>query len=355
MKVQIFGDISLDGLYCDPQQHSLVKSNMEFISKKIGMADLRIGGWESPLWGDGFVNNLKYPRLATSLDAASSIIPLDINLVILANNHIYDNGLAGYRNTVDFFERNSIDYIGANEDDQLVNKNFIFEKNGISIGILAYVGHETNPNLPADCPVYLNFIEYDRIISEIKELKNKVDRVLLLLHWGSVELVRTPNVSQRQMARSFVDAGADIIVGSHVHTLQGWEKWNDGFICYSIGNFIFSPYLVLPGRIDSLRPVDTRRIGIPEFDIQKDNITLRWHYFTKGPYDLLLQEDKDANVECFHKKLNKVFRKSDKELNTAYRYEKIKSLFRSFVSKNGGIIKAIFSIRIKQFKLLRKI
>ncbi len=355
MKVQIFGDISLDGLYCDPQQHSLLSSNMEFISKKIGTADLRIGGWESPLWGNGAINSLKYPRLTTSIEAASSIMPLNFNLAILANNHIYDNGLAGYRNTVDFFERNSIDYIGANDDALLVNKNFIFEKNGISIGILAYVGHETNPNLPDDCPVYLNFIEYDRVISEIRELKKKVDRVLLLLHWGRVELVRIPDAAQRQMARAFIDEGADIIVGSHVHTLQGWEKWNNGIICYSIGNFIFSPHLVLPGRIDSLRPLDTRRIGIPEFDIQKDSITLRWHYLKKGSYDLLLQEDKDGSVEYFHKRLNRVLLKSDRGLNTSYQFERTKSLLRSFVSKNGGVIKAILSIRIKQFKLLRKI
>lgn len=355
MKIQIFGDISLDGLYCDPQQHDVVSSNMEYVSNKIGEADLRIVNWESPLWGDGVINNLKYPRLTTSKDAASSIMPLNFNLANLANNHIYDNGLTGYHNTLDFFKKKSIDFIGASEDELDARKHFIFEKDGLLLGVLSYVGLETNPMLPKDCPVFLNYIEYERIISEIKELKPKVDKILLLLHWGSVELVRVPNVMQRKNARDFIEAGADIIVGSHVHTLQGWEKWKNGVICYSIGNFIFSPHLVLPGRIDSLRPIDTRRIGIPEFNIQKDCITLKWHYFKRDKYDLLLTDDVERKVEIFHKRLNKNFMKSDKKFEKAYKFEKRVSVLRSFVSKNGGIIKALLSIRLKQFILLRKI
>jgi len=72
--IQLFGDLSLDGLYCDPQHHAAVAENMREIANRLGPCDLRVANWESPLWGDGGVNPLRSPRLATTEAAARCVL-----------------------------------------------------------------------------------------------------------------------------------------------------------------------------------------------------------------------------------------------------------------------------------------
>jgi poly-gamma-glutamate synthesis protein (capsule biosynthesis protein) len=58
------------------------------------------------------------------------------------------------------------------------------------------------------------------------------------LHFG-IEYTDAPQPSQQQLARAAIDAGALLVLGHHPHTLQGWERYGDGLIVYSLGNFVF--------------------------------------------------------------------------------------------------------------------
>ena len=68
--LQFVGDISLNGLFCDPQYQLELSKNMKKLANELGDSDSRVGNWESPLWGDGGVNMLKEPRLCTTENAA---------------------------------------------------------------------------------------------------------------------------------------------------------------------------------------------------------------------------------------------------------------------------------------------
>ena len=354
LNVEFLGDLSLDGLYNDPQHFFGLSENMQWISKLNSDVDYRVINWESQLWGDGQVNELKYPRLCATKAAAESILPLNIDLALIANNHVFDNQLKGFNNTIDFFNNNNISYIGATIEQVDFNKPHILSKNGIKIGFINNVGLETNPNLPKDCPVLLNVINEEVLLSQTSILKKDVDHVVVNLHWGDTEYVRSPNVKQRSLARKLIDNGASAVVGHHVHCLQGYEEYNDGLICYSLGNFIFSPQLVVPGKIDSYRMTDNNMAALLKISFTKTNFTYDWKYLIKEKNDMYLKSD-DGRAKKMHLKTNKYLSYSDSNLNRKYKLEILISPIRNFIDKNGGIIKAVFSVKVKQLYILKKI
>jgi len=329
---------------------------MQYIDNFLKPSDYRIANWESMIWGNDEVNKLKTPRLCTTKQAAISILPLKIDLALLANNHVFDNGLSGFKNTVEFFEENNIKHVGASCSTRDIEPH-LFNVNGISFAIFNFVGHETNPHLPEACPVYLNFFDYNNtevIHNQIKKHISNVDHVIVALHWGEHELSRYPQERQRKFARDLIDISqVSLVVGHHVHCLQGYESFKNGFIAYSLGNFIFGPQLTLPGKIDSYRTSDTKKIGVLEITFSKTKIEKnKWHYFTQDRDGLILQIDKSRKIEKYHQKLCTALQK--KSIDKVYKIEQKVKNIRNAVSKNNGIVATLLNFKFRHLKALLK-
>ncbi|HUU41247.1 MAG TPA: CapA family protein, partial [Desulfatiglandales bacterium] len=233
--LQFLGDISLNGSFCDPSCQRVLTRDVNELAGRLGRCHLRIGNWESPLWGDGGVNVMKQPRLFTTEDAAKSILSLGLDVALLANNHIYDCLEKGFENTLQFLDSNGIHYLGAGINKTKASEPLVLTQNGWRFGLLNYVGLETNPSIPAGAGVFLNIIKEERLLAEVASLATQVDIVVLNLHWG-MELVKYPSLEQRRLARRAIEAGARIVACHHSHCLQGHESWRDGHIFYSLGN-----------------------------------------------------------------------------------------------------------------------
>ena len=117
----------------------------------------------------------------------------------------------------------------------------IIEVNGAKIAFLGanrvmptmdWYATETRPGLAAT-------YKPNKVISEIEKIRNKVDYIFVFAHWG-VERKELPEDYQRDMARKYIDAGADGVIASHPHIMQGFEIYKDKPIAYSLGNFIFT-------------------------------------------------------------------------------------------------------------------
>ena len=85
------------------------------------------------------------------------------------------------------------------------------------------------------------FTAYDQapLLNEISDLSSQCDYTVVYLHWG-IEKDEYPQEYQRKLAYACIDAGADLVVGSHPHVLQGFETYKGKLIAYSLGNFLFS-------------------------------------------------------------------------------------------------------------------
>jgi len=355
--LQFVGDISLNGLFCEPQYHADLTKNMEELSEGLGKADLRIGNWESPIWGDGGVNLQKEPRLCTTVDAAKCILPLVLDVALLANNHIYDCLEKGFENTVRFFEKNGINYLGAGTREVESGKPLIITRKGRKVGLLNYAGPETNPSIPAGAGVFLNVIDENCLFAEVADLAAQVDIAVLNLHWGT-ELVRYPSIEQRRLARCAVEAGAKVVACHHSHCLQGYERWGNGCIFYSLGNFLFGN-----NGIDESRqwPELSRRTAVATCGVSKakveqcyltylyqDGLALRWDntYSRKKQQNHLNQCLKLPDGKYKHLWRREVF----------WQWAVIEPL--RFISTSGGLIKALARLRWKHvvavFNILTK-
>jgi len=237
--ISFLGDISLNDKYNELYLNG--DKPFDNIKQILFNSDLVVGNLECLAKGDNGENLLKKPRLKTNLDTLNYLKDLNLGLVSLAHNHVFDNLIDGYEKTIDFLDKNNILHLGSGLSETIAKKPIIIEINNIKFCFLNYVTHDTNPSLPDDAGIFLNWFNENNICNEIRQYKNQVDYIILLLHWGGiVEGGYYPGFNQPSVARKFINAGADLIVGTHSHTLQPYEIYNGKYIFYSLGNFCFA-------------------------------------------------------------------------------------------------------------------
>jgi poly-gamma-glutamate synthesis protein (capsule biosynthesis protein) len=151
----------------------------------------------------------------------------------LANNHMLDCGPEGLQDTIEILRLSEIGYTGV------VHLSYPQEPYWIKLncGKLAMLSYTIGGKNISNGGI--SRIDKTQIIKDIAKAKQDgATWVVVGLHWG-LEYTSFPSPNQQGMARAFVDAGADVILGSHPHTLQGIERYKNGIICYSLGNFNF--------------------------------------------------------------------------------------------------------------------
>jgi poly-gamma-glutamate synthesis protein (capsule biosynthesis protein) len=162
-----------------------------------------------------------------------------IELVNLANNHVYDYGDEGLFDTISYLDSIGVRHIGAGRTASEARKPLIVNLRGHRVGFLGYYGGGEAPvagrSTAGVAPRNLDVIHHD-----LERLRgtDSVDFAVVILHWGT-EKAEEPDSGQQLFARNIVDAGADLVVGHHPHVLQGIEKYHNGVIAYSLGNFVF--------------------------------------------------------------------------------------------------------------------
>lgn len=157
-----------------------------------------------------------------------------VTVVNLANNHSLQHGKEPFIETLELLKDYGIQYCGVSEETHLHAVPAIIEQKNIKIGIL---GYSLRPRQYfKEPPLYTEGIEAN-IISDLHNLKEKVDCIITSFHWGD-EFIQEPALQEIELARKCIDCGADLIIGHHPHVLRGIEKYRHGYIAYSLGNFI---------------------------------------------------------------------------------------------------------------------
>lgn len=344
--LQLVGDIVLNGRFCDPMYHEPMRENLSQLADDMGRCDLRIGNFEAPLWGGGGVNRLKSPRICTTAEAAKCILPLGLDVALLANNHVYDCLEKGFENTISFLRENNIRHVGAGQDPDQAAQPLIVGRKDLRIAILNYVCSDTHPNIPADAGVFLNMFDEERVLCEVGELSKEVDIVLLCLHCGAVEFMRLPTVGQRSFARRAVEAGATIVACEHAHCLQPNEGWKGGHIFYGLGNLIFGD---AGGRA---LPEAASRTAVATVVLSRDGIErVRLKYLCWQ--NLKLKWDKRKSRQRMQARLNRRIRLRESVYRVVYGwelfYQQVIISYLRFLKRSGGLIPSLFKIRKRHF------
>jgi poly-gamma-glutamate synthesis protein (capsule biosynthesis protein) len=82
------------------------------------------------------------------------------------------------------------------------------------------------------------WLDPPQVLADIRFARPLADLIIVCPHWG-VEYALKPTPDQVELAHQMIDAGADLVVGSHPHVVQPLETYHDRWIAYSLGNFVF--------------------------------------------------------------------------------------------------------------------
>lgn len=165
---------------------------------------------------------------------------IGVDLVTLANNHSLDFGTDAMLDTCSALDRAGILHVGAGADSEAARKPAIVDVNGVRVGFIgaSRVIPVASWTAGAGSPGLLTAYDPSLLVQTIEETRPLCDYLVVLIHWG-VEREEMPVDHQKSLGRQCIDAGADLVVGSHPHVLQGIEYYSGKPIVYSLGNFIF--------------------------------------------------------------------------------------------------------------------
>lgn len=176
------------------------------------------------------------PNLKAPYETAQVIKQIGIDCVGLSNNHVFDYGKEGIRDTLKALKINDIDYTGFGDNYEDSRKNYIIEKNGEKIALIAVCEHEYSyalENRMGSRP----YDEYDTI-EDIRKAKENCDRVIVFYHGGK-EFCKYPSPRLHKLCRAMIRNGADVVLCQHSHCIGCYENYEGGHILYGQGNFHF--------------------------------------------------------------------------------------------------------------------
>jgi len=148
--------------------------------------------------------------------------------------------MPGLKATINILDKLEIYHTGAGWLPEHIEPVIINNGNN-KIGFLSYVDQSTNTKTENFPELYINYFSVNKVKANIENIKNKVDIIILSIHWG-VDYSHYPTSEQVSIARDLIDAGADIIMGHHPHTLQPYENYKKGTIFYSLGGLAFGDF-----------------------------------------------------------------------------------------------------------------
>ena len=166
---------------------------------------------------------------------------LGVDIVTLANNHMLDFGRGPLTETLNTLDQAGIAHVGAGENIDEAKALKTFEMDGRTIGFLgaSRVIPEHSWNASSGSSGLFTTYDAAALVEQIQKAEESCDFTVVYVHWG-IEKNTQPEEYQKTLARQYIDAGADAVIGAHPHVLQGIEFYQGKPIFYSLGNFIFS-------------------------------------------------------------------------------------------------------------------
>lgn len=174
----------------------------------------------------------------TAKRAVDGLVYSGIQTVSVANNHADNAGVEAFVDMLHTLKAHNIAYCGGGNNLAEARQPAIQTVKGVRVALLAY--NEVPPGGPYAGPGSAGIAPVDvaTLPQDIAAARKQADLVIPFFHWG-IEYTKDPTSHQQQVARTAIDAGADMVLGSHPHWIQAMETYKGRLIIYCLGNFIF--------------------------------------------------------------------------------------------------------------------
>ena len=237
------GDVMFGGMIA-PQLEAGASELLDGVAPLLRRADLAVVNLETAITARGTPEPKQYNFRAPS-SGLSALRSAGVDVASLANNHGMDYGPVGLRDTLRASRRQRLPLIGAGVDAAAAYRPMSATINGRRIAVLAatqvmdsallgsWPALETRPGLAS-----AKWEHEQRLLAEVRDAARRADIVVVYLHWG-VERASCPTAVQQDLALRLARAGADVIVGTHAHRLQGAGMLGKSLVAYGLGNFVF--------------------------------------------------------------------------------------------------------------------
>ncbi len=190
------------------------------------------------------------PVLYNHASLLEAISCFNQKIACLSNNHLLD--LPGsFDDTIHHLKENNIAFTGAGKSFDAAHEPATMQEDGRTVFVfnecwefLLY--HQKNPTNG----VFLSELNFKKLIERVSIYKknNPNACIVVYLHW-SLDLETLPYPMYRKFAKRIIDAGAEVVAGSHSHCPQGGEKYKDGYIVYGLGNFFLPNHVFANGNL----------------------------------------------------------------------------------------------------------
>ncbi|VTS13770.1 CapA family protein [Streptococcus pseudoporcinus] len=245
----------------------------EYVKSRISKADLAIGDYEGTISPDYPLAG--YPLFNAPTEIARAMKATGYDVVDLAHNHILDSGLEGAINTHQTFAKLGIDSIGVYPKNRQTEPFLIKNVNGIKIALLGYSygynGMENNLSA-TEYEQHMSDLNREKIKAEIEAAEKKADITIVMPQMGTEYALQSTS-EQKELYRSMIDWGADVVLGGHPHVVEPSETVKIGkdkkFIIYSMGNFISNQ------RLETVNDIWTERGLLMDLTFEKKGKTTR--------------------------------------------------------------------------------
>ncbi len=216
------------------------------VASRVSAADLAIGNFETVTAGSpaGYTG---YPAFNTPDEYAQAAVGAGFDVLTNANNHVLDRGTNGLTRTLDVLDGLGALHTGAARTAEEADRLLVADVRGVKIAVIAYTYGMNGLSAPEDKSWMVNVISEQKMVTDVKEARALgADLVVVSIHNGT-EYQRQPSAAQEKLEQAMVDAGADVVLGSHPHVIQPMKTVEatraDGtprtaFIIHSLGNFV---------------------------------------------------------------------------------------------------------------------
>lgn len=216
--------------------YSMAFRNME---AELGKADIAFGNLEGPFCGEppypgeGMVFRVRPAAIAGLVHARFALLNV-------ANNHFNNGGFSCMRYSLEHVHHAGIATVGAGEDYGEAHRPAILVRHGVRFAFLGYTYADLNDQPDAAYPVIAGR-NPAHVREDVAAALRQADAVIVSLHDGTEYTARVARETE-EFCHAAIDAGAAVVLGHHPHVPQRIEHYHDGWIFYSIGNFVFQQY-----------------------------------------------------------------------------------------------------------------